>query len=56
MYFKISKKLFDTFYFKKLKYKIEINRNPKVQCLVNTTNESKLPRQAVRDFAWLALS
>ena len=32
--------------------KTEINGNPKVQCLVNTVDESELPSQALTVFAW----
>ena len=31
---------------------MEINGNPKVQCLVNTEDELELPSQAVTVFAW----
>ena len=30
----------------------KINGLPKVQCLVNTVNKSKVPNQAVTVFAW----
>ena len=32
----------------------EINRNPKMQCLVNRADESELPSQAATVFAWLS--
>ena len=32
--------------------KTKINGNPKVQCLMNTADESELPSQAVPVFAW----